>query len=70
MMFFSISIYTNSAENKLKDYINSVGPHLKLIGIFFYAIVLNEEKKKQKYTTHITIYEKAYGPTNKTSVTS
>ena len=32
----------------------SFGPHLKTIGICYYAMVLKEEKKKQKHNTHIT----------------
>ena len=41
----------------LNEEISSIGPHLKIIGICYYAIVQKEEKKKHKYTTHITLWK-------------
>ena len=37
---------------------SSIQPHLKIIGICYYAILLKEEKKKQKYTTTITLWKR------------
>ena len=45
---------------------SSIDPYSKIIGISYEAIVLKDQKKKQKSTTHITFYENAYYPTNKT----
>ena len=53
--FISIAIYTNSANITLNESINSIGLHMNIIGICYYAIVQKEkEKEKQKHNTHIT----------------
>ena len=61
----STSIYTNSADIKLNEAINSVGKHCEIIGISYYAIVLKKENKKQKHTTHITFIKTHIGQQTK-----
>ena len=57
--------YKNWAIIILNEQISSIWPHLKIIGICYYAIVLQKEKKKQKSTTNIIFCENAYCPTDK-----
>ena len=52
MFFASVFSFTNSAYLLFIMKKSSFGPHLKIIGICYYAIVLKEEKKKQKDHTH------------------
>ena len=56
--FISFSIFTNSTKKMLNEQKCSIGPYLKIIRNCYYALVLREEKKKHKYTTHITLWKR------------
>ena len=49
-IFISFFIYTNLTKITLNDSICSFGPHLKIIGICYYANVPKEEKKNTNTT--------------------
>ena len=63
--FISISIYTCTAHILLNESKSSIEPQLKTIWICYYAIVLKQEKKKQKFNTHITFSKMHIGQQTK-----
>ena len=44
----------------MNEIICSFGPHLKIIGIFYYANVLQEEKRTHKYTPNKNLLMKTH----------
>ena len=56
--YISFSLCTNSTKKMVNEQISSIGPHSKIIGICYYAILLKEEKKKHRYTTLITLWKR------------
>ena len=64
----SIVISTISAKGFILKYeVSLPGPHLKTIGICYYAIVLKEKKKKHKTDHSKNVFKNSYFPTNKTA---